>query len=83
MLYLDESLLVGKGANRICYQHPVEREKCIKIPKVSNCQTQALECEYFKLLYTNNISWKHLSHYYGEVNTNIGRGYVYELIRDF
>jgi hypothetical protein len=83
MLYLDDSLLIGKGANRICYQHPLEQEKCVKIPHASSYKTQILECDYYKLLHSNNISWKHICRYHGEVDTNIGRGFVYELICDF
>ena len=83
MLNLDDSLIIGKGANRTCYRHPSDKEKCIKIPNNSQCETQALEIQYYELLASNRIALKHISQYYGEIDTNVGKGYIYELIRDF
>ena len=83
MLNLDNSLIIGKGANRTCYRHPSDKEKCIKVPNKSQCETQALEIQYYELLASNSIALKHISQYYGEIDTNIGKGYLYELIRDF
>ena len=83
MLHLNDSLVIGKGAHRICYRHPKDINKCVKIPNQSECLDQALECEYYQYLESINISWKHLSRYYGEIYTNLGNGYVYELIKNY
>jgi len=83
MLCLDDSLVIGKGASRVCYRHPHSTDKCIKVPFADKNQTQVLECEYFMHLESTQRSWKHISRYYGEIDTNMGVGYEYEFIRDF
>ncbi len=83
MLYVDESLIIGKGAHRIVYTHPLDQNKCIKISSMEGDRTQDLEAAYYKTLESIGISWKHISRFYGEIETNIGKGYVYELVRDF
>lgn len=83
MLKLDDSLIVGKGANRICYRHPAEQSKCVKIIKAGGDRAQRLECKYYSRLIAENINWQYISQFYGMTETNLGDGYVYELIRDF
>ena len=83
MLQLDDSLIVGKGAHRICYRHPADQNKCIKIVSGSDDTTQQLECKYYQKLTRANINWEHLSRYYGKQQTNLGVGYIYELINDY
>ena len=83
MLYLDDSLVIGKGAHRICYRHPSEQNKCIKIIHSADKSMQRLECKYYQQLALADINWEHLSRYYGTTETNLGTGYVYQLIRDF
>ena len=83
MLRLDDSLVIGKGAHRVCYRHPSDQNKCIKISSVANDSAQRLECRYYEKLAAANINWKHLSRYYNTVETNLGDGYVYELIKDY
>ena len=83
IIEIDESLTIAQGANKTCYHHPKDFNKCIKIPKINGLTSQFLECEYFQKLISKNISWKQLNRYYGEIETNLGKGYVYELIRDY
>ena len=83
MLHLEDSLVIGKGAHRVCYRHPLDQNKCIKIAKDADDATQALESKYYEKLLAAHIDWKHLSQYYGVVETNLGNGYVYQLIKDF
>jgi len=83
MLTIDTSLLIGKGANRYCYQHPQDANKCIKIGIDQNSPNDKLEKKYYQLLLKRNISWNMLAKYCGEENTDLGKGLVFELIRDF
>lgn len=83
MLYLDKSLLVGEGAHRKCYRHPIDQKKCIKISKLSFSNIPTLENKYYDKLEKTQISWRHLSRRFEEVNTNFGTGYVFELVRDY
>ena len=80
---LERSLLISEGANRMCFRHPADSTKCIKIPKLGGHRAQALECQYYRRLASNDISWDQLSRYHGVVETNLGKGYVYDLILDF
>jgi len=43
MLTIDTSLLIGKGANRYCYQHPQDANKYIKIGIDQNSPNDKLE----------------------------------------
>ena len=82
-LHLDDSLIIGKGAHRVCYRHPLASNKCIKINHTENDRTQELECKYYKKLGPTSINWKYISKYYGVIDTNLGDGYEYELILDY
>ena len=73
----------GIGAHRECYLHPEEENKCIKIPFPNNEDKDQLEQYYFERLSRRNISWEMLSRSYGQVSTDRGKGYVFDLIRDF
>lgn len=82
-LHLDDSLIIGKGAHRVCYRHPLELNKCIKINHTEHDRAQELECRYYKKLGSTSIFWKYISKYYGVIDTNLGNGYEYELILDY
>ncbi len=83
MLHLDESLLIAEGNQRKCYQHPSDADQCIKISKTTDNRSQHLEHKYYRQLEQRNISWECLCRQYGTTETNLGTGYVFELIRDF
>jgi hypothetical protein len=83
MVTLDSQALFGKGANRECYLHPEENDKCIKIRFSKNDQKDKLEQYYYARLSKRKISWEMLSRSYGTVKTDRGTGYVFELIRDY
>lgn len=83
IVYLDDHSLIGKGANRYCYFHPAENNKCIKISIDPASKNAVLERKYYQRLVKRQISWAMLSRYYGEVRTNLGKGQVFQLIRDF
>lgn len=89
MLLLNNSLFFAKGTNRKCYFHPEDQNLCIKIPfqEKNKRQRRILrnikrENNYYKKLSESTISWEHLSQYYGDVNTTLGEGSVYQIIRD-
>ena len=72
---------LGEGLNRIVYYHPKDRNKCIKICKNkkkkwnNNCQ----DFRFFQL----NKNNKMIAKYYEVVNTNLGLGIVFQIIRDY
>jgi len=86
-LILKEDDFVGKGSERVCYIHPDDKNKAIKVSYEQNQgrskQTDLEIKTYNELLKKEKMSWKHLPRYYGKVQTNMGDGFVVELIRDF
>jgi hypothetical protein len=83
VLQLDESNPFATGGHRDCYVHPEDPDKCIKIVARGDHKEALRECAYYKHLENRNISWCMLSRYYGEVRTNLGPGFVFELTRDY
>ena len=89
MIELNESLYFAKGTTRRCFFHPEHDDLCIKVPldnegKRTRGILKAIsrENQFYKTLQNNNISWEHLSEYKGDVDTNFGKGSIYQLIRD-
>jgi len=86
-LILKEEDFVGKGNERVCYVHPDDKNKAIKVSYEQNQgrskQTDLETKTYNQLLKKEKMSWKHLPKYYGKVQTNMGEGFVVELVRDF
>ena len=83
MIELSEKYLINTGTNRACYEHPEDKNKCIKIIISGNNKETSREIKYYKYLEKKNISWNMLSKYYGNIITNYGIGEVVELIRDY
>lgn len=78
---------IGKGNERKCYVHPEDDAKAIKVSyeqKIGRSKQTRIETAcYKKLLKRKSMDWSHLPRFYGEVETNHGKGFVVELIRDF
>jgi hypothetical protein len=83
MLTLESSALIGSGLRRECYFHPEDVNKCIKVVVSGDHKETRREQSYYRLLEKRNISWKMLARFYGNVDTNLGEGAVFDLIRDF
>lgn len=80
-LELTDELFIGKGRDRVCYQHPIDPSLCIKI-SIRNNKQSVREADYFQYLYTRSLDLSLLSCYKGEVETNLGKGYMFELVRN-
>ncbi len=83
MLTLESSALIGRGLRRECYFHPDDENKCIKVVVAGDHKETRREQLYYRLLEKRNISWKMLARFYGTVDTNLGEGAVFDLIRDY
>jgi hypothetical protein len=81
IIQLSDSLIIGKGRDRICYEHPTIKSYCIKI-SINNHKQSNRERKYFTFLAKNNIDISYLSGYLGKVKTNLGLGFTFDLIRD-
>ena len=83
-LNLTEDLFYGAGRHKKCYLHPIEENLCIKIAYNRGGQTDLLrEIDYIKVLKRRNKNYDLLPQYYGEIETNLGHGYLFEVIRNF
>lgn len=79
---LEEKHLIGEGFHRRCFIHPTDDNLCVKVGKIDLTKEMAREYDYYKRLNKKQISWDCLSQYYGVIQTNIGVGYIYQLIKD-
>ena len=81
MLILDKSLLIGTGRDRACYQHPTNPSLCIKVALTAEKQS-IRERNYLNFLKKKNRDLTYISQYIGTLDTNLGKGHVFELARD-
>lgn len=82
MLYLKGAELIGSGLHRKCYRHPHDSTRCVKVVYNGNQDESRREKAYYRLLQKRNIDWRLLPRYYGEVDTDLGRGAVFDLVQD-
>lgn len=75
--------LVGKGYHRECYVHPDNPDLCIKVMVVSGGEAETVrEQAYYKLLQKRGVAWDMLPRFHGTVETNLGSGAIFDLIKD-
>lgn len=78
--------VVGVGHHRICFIDPEDSHKCIKVtysPSKHASEEVRREVAYYRRLQKSLKDWSGIPKYYGEVETNLGSGYVYDRIIDF
>ena len=80
---LTNAPVIARGSQRICYQHPTDPTKCIKINIDATGKQQKREQTYFQKLTRRQIPFRHLAVYYGTTDTQQGVGLVFEHIRDY
>ncbi|WP_040279854.1 YrbL family protein [Psychroserpens damuponensis] len=86
MIILEDKLYISEGLARVVYQHPNDSDLCVKIGK-PEVDVKHL---YKEIIYYNKIKRKDVSKfeypfyakYHGEIETNKGVGFVYDLIKD-
>lgn len=83
ILELDPALFIGKGKHREVYAHPGDQSLCVKIVRDGFLKESLREQSYYRVLQKRNISWQVLPRFHGSVNTNLGEGAVFDLVRDF
>lgn len=83
MINLNNTKPIGKGTNRSCFIHPYDMNKCIKITHSNDYSETIKEIKYYKFLQKKETSWQLLAKYYGSVSTSLGKGEVFDLIRDY
>jgi len=75
--------MIGRGKERTCYLHPADPSKLVKISgRATSIQSRREISFYKKLARNNDIEYLYLPRYYGEVDTNLGNGFVVDTIVD-
>lgn len=82
MINIDSSSIIGKGLHRECYVHPKNKNLCVKVVVAGDSKEIQREKKYYSLLERRDISWEMLAKFYGFVETNLGQGAIFDLIRD-
>jgi len=88
MLVLSAHHLINRGANRDCYRHPDDPGRCIKLNRSdgrgTRDNTNELEYEHHAALAQRlgEAFYHHAPRGFGLVETNLGIGPCFELVRD-
>jgi len=86
MVVLTDEHYMAEGLARKCYFHPEQQHLCIKIgkPEVEKSHLYK-EINYYKKLSKRDASkfeYPFYAKYHGTVETNLGEGFVYDVVRD-
>ncbi|MCM1322633.1 MAG: PhoP regulatory network YrbL family protein [Acetobacter sp.] len=82
IFFLHLLYFIGRGAKRICFEHPVYSNKCVKI-SIHPKDNELLFRELNTYLFVKPILGEHIVVYEERlVETNLGKGLVCELLRD-
>lgn len=79
-LKIDESLLLGKGHERLCYIHPEDATKVIKIGHKKTRNQNELEATYYEYLARTNADLSHIAKCYGYISANNSKGLVFDRV---
>ncbi len=75
---------IGVGQERVCYQHPDDAGKVVKIQKGESDKQTRRELLLYKNLSCRGMSnFEHIPRYYGKVETSLGEGFVVDKIMDY
>jgi hypothetical protein len=75
---------IGKGRERACYVHPEDPRKAIKIPTGSITEQTRRDIKFYRRLKQRGLKQlRHVPAYYGWAQTNLGKGIVVDLIRNY
>lgn len=84
MLTLENK--IGSGRHRRCYCHPQDNRKCIKVLyNADECGVKEVkrETSYYRKKSSQIKDCLAIPNYYGKVNTNLGKGYIFDLVTDY
>lgn len=88
-LVLTKELFIAQGGERVCYHHPKDSTKVIKVlykkngVYAYNGTRNEIEYEYYKFLERLKIPFYHISKCYGFIDTNLGKGLIFDKVYDY
>jgi hypothetical protein len=75
---------IGAGQERVCYQHPEDESKVVKIQKGEDDKQTRRELALYASLERRGMNdFEHIPRFYGMVRTNLGSGFVVDRIADY
>lgn len=85
MLKLNETDYIAKGNERVCYKHPDNEDKLVKVEYIAykDRNQNVIEKAYYAYLEKRKVSYIHITKFYGAINTNHGEGLIFEYIKNF
>lgn len=82
MLTLSPALLIARGYHRECYQHPEDKNRCVKVVVHGGTEETRREQAYYRFLEKRLSDWRSIARFYGNFDSNLGTGAVFDLIRN-
>ena len=82
-LILTDDLFLGRGNHKEVYIDPADNHLCVKLLFAEPDEDFDREMRYRRALGDRVDSMSLLTKYYGAVDTNRGRGYIFERVLDF
>ena len=83
LLDLESATVLGEGYHRICYLHPNDDAKCVKVAKDPSDETDnTIDAIYAAHLERRDVPFDFLPRCFGWTETSRGRGLVFERIRN-
>ena len=83
MITLTDDLYLGVGNHKTVYAHPTDKNLCVKILHTPDDPDFYKESRYRKALGSRADSMTLITKYFGEIETNKGKGYLFERVLDF
>ncbi len=83
MIEISENDIIGKGRERTVYLHPNDKNFCIKIANEQSSRNKMAMLREIKYLKRHQDHLSFLSKYHYKTTTNLGEGFVFDLIRDY
>ena len=82
-LQLSPQYFVAEGTDRKCFRHPSDAQLCIKVLHPERRSGRFWrELNYYSSLQRRDADFQHLAKYQGLIDTNLGKGAVFELVLD-
>lgn len=84
-LDLNSNGFVGKGNERICYVHPEDSAKVIKVQynDKKKRNQNLIELLYYSFLVKKKTDFSHVAKFFGSVETSQGKGLVFEKVENY
>lgn len=83
IIEIDTHAMIGKGLHRECFVHPHDPALCIKVVVSGTIDENRREAAYYAHLARRGVSWEMLPRFHGLLQTNLGEGAVFDLVRDY